>query len=432
MSLILIILIEIFFGSALKDIVPYDALEWILLSVNMIVVGLYLSFKLENKNTFYIIYIAYMIRIILMYVDMNITTLPFSGADTWSFHNTGIEIANGLPEKLLDSPYGVYAQFVGIIYYLMGGPTRMFLQNINIILFIASTISIVEIFKIYKVDNKFLNKVMLLYTWFMPVALFESCILLREMLIVYFITLSICSLLKWMNDYGSIHIVISCIFIFLAAVFHSGVIFAIIPYTFIIGTYNSKHERFIITSQSIMLLAVAAVVVIIGFKAFGGSFTHLQQVDSTESVLDTVNHTEIAEESGSGYLENLKVDSIGSMILYTPIKWIYLLISPMPWKIRGVMDLITFVLDSMVYLILILSYLNMRRKKHQIPNHIYNVSSMLYLTYFMMMIPYSWGTFAAGTAIRHRFKGFTIILIAFSLYKYYENEYEKEKNLVRS
>lgn len=432
MSLILILAVEILLGSMLKDIIPYDILEWILVGANAIIVGLYLSIKVKSKKTFYILYVAYLVRLVFMYSDLYRAPLPFSGGDTWSFHNTGIKIADALPYKLLESPYGAYAQFVGFIYYFMGGPVKMFAQNINIILFIVSTISILEILNIYKVSNKYIDRALMIYTCFMPVAMFQSCILLREMLIVLFMTLSICSILKWLNNYGSIHVVSAFLFLFLASVFHSGLVFTILPYTFIVGTYDSRYKKFIVTPKSIMLLMLVVVAIIVGFTIFGDYFVHLEGMEDFQSILDSVNRTEIAKQSGSGYLAGLKVVGAVGLVLLTPLKELYFLFSPMPWQIRGGMDLITFVLDSMLYVILIRSYINMKNEKHKIPQHIYNVVRMLYVTYLIMMIPYAWGTFAAGTAIRHRFKAFSILLIAYSIYTYYLNEYEEEKNLVRS
>ena len=74
----------------------------------------------------------------------------------------------------------------------------------------------------------------------------------------------------------------------------------------------------------------------------------------------------------------------------------------------------------------------MKKEKYKIPIDIYNVVKILYNTYLIMVIPYAWGTFAAGTAIRHRFKGFFIILIAYTIYRSYLEKYNKENKLVRS
>lgn len=432
MNLILILIAEVCIAYLTRNIIPYDIIELILLGMNIFLVGLYISSKTGSKKTFYIIYFGYLIRIVLMYVDLNIMPLPFSGADTWSFHNTGIKIAEALPNNMLETPYGVYAQFIGVIYYLFGGPVKMFAQHINITLFIISIIKIIEILKIYNVDDKYINLSMVLYTWFMPVAMFQSAILLREMLIVYFMTISICSFLKWLKNGETINIIIAYMCIFLAASFHSGLVFVILPYTYVIATYNAEYKKFIITPKSIMLLMIVLVLMLVGFNMFGENFVHLEGMENLQSILDAVNRNEIAQASGSGYLTELKVAGAAGLVLLTPLKVLYFLFSPMPWQIRGGMDAITFLFDCMLYVIAISVYIKMKKEKYKIPIEIYNVVRILYNTYLLMVIPYAWGTFAAGTAIRHRFKGFFIILIAYTIYKYYLDKYNEKNEIVRS
>lgn len=426
MNLILILIAELFISSLTKNIIYYETMEFILLIVNIFLVGIYVGIKIDNKKTLAIIYLAYLFRIIFMMYDINIANLPFSGADTWSFHYAAVNISEKLPYVMLETPFGVYAQFLGIVYYLFGGPAKMFAQHINIIFFILSTIHIIEIFKIYEVKSKYINLSIILYTWFMPVAMFQSAILLREMPVVYFMTLSICSLLKQLKTYKPKYIVKAYIFLFIAGMFHSGVVFASIPYTYILSVYNSKSGKFEFTSKSMMILIFSVIIVVFGFNVFGDYFTHLKEIENIQSIIDKVNKTEYAKQAGSGYLKNLQVVGTIGLIIFTPLKLLYFLFSPMPWQIRGVMDVITFLMDVVIYMIIIYAYLNIRKSKNKLPLKIYNTICMLYTIYLTMEIPYAWGTFAGGTAIRHRFKGFFIILIAYTIYKNYLNEYNEK------
>lgn len=433
MNLILILIAEVFIASLTKNIIPYDIMEFILIIVNIFLIGIYISTKIDNKNTLIIIYFGYLVRILLMFSDIYISTLPFSGADTWSFHKTAVTTANMLPITLPNTPFGVYAQFLGILYYLFGGPVKMFGQHINIIIFIISTIKIVEILKVYNIENKYINISMLLYIWFMPVSLFQSAILLREMFIVFFMTLSICSLLMYLKNNNVLNILISYIYVFLAASFHSGVVFCIIPYTFIISMYNIEHKHYSVTFKSIIFLIIVILLIILGFNMFGENFIHLKDISNIDSILEKVNNSsQYAKLAGSGYLKELKVVGALGLILLTPLKVIYFLFSPMPWQLRGGMDAITFLLDSMIYIIAIYGYIRIKKEKYKIPNEIYDVVRMLYNIYLFMIIPYAWGTIAAGTAIRHRFKGFFIILIAYTIYKYYLDKYNEKNEIVRS
>lgn len=432
MDLILMLIVEVCISCLTKNIIPYNIMELVLLIVNIFLVGIYLSTKINNKKLLIILYFGYLIRILFMFYDLYRAPLPFSGADTWSFHNTGIKISEALPNSMLDTPYGLYAQFVGIIYYLFGGSVKMFVQHINILLFIASTMKIIEVLNLYKVDEKYINLSIFLYVFIMPVSLFQSTILLREMMIVYFMTQSIYSLLKYLKNNIKIYILYAYIFLFIASAFHSGLIIVVLPYTYILCLYDFRYSKFIVTHKSMILLIITIGVIIAGFNVFGEYFVHLKGIEDIQSIIDKVNPSEHAKSAGSAYLKDLYVVSGLGLILFTPLKVLYFLFSPMPWQIRGGMDIVTFLLDSMLYVIAMYSYGNMKKKKHKIPIEIYNIVNILYTIYLIMVIPYAWGTVAAGTAIRHRFKGFFIILIAYTIYKNYLDKYNKENELVRS
>lgn len=430
MGLILILIVEVFLASITKNIIDYNITQYIFLAINILLVGIYIGMKTCNKKVFYIIYIGFIIRIILMFIDIEIMQLPFSGGDTWSFHNAGLKIADALPETLLESPYGVYAQFVGIIYYLFGGPVKVFAQHINIVVFIAAVIKILDIFKLYDISDIWIEKALLLYVIIMPSSLFQSSILLREVFIIFLLASSTCEMLKWIKDNHLIHIFISYVYVFLAATLHSGVLSIGIAYAIIFAIYMPQSKEFKITAKSLIVLLLVFIVAIIGFKMFGEEFVHLNSISSIDSIIDMVNRSEIAQQSGSGYLKNVEIIGVIGLIIIIPIKLVYFLFSPMPWQVRGGIDLMTILLDSSFYFIAFKSFIQMKKEKGKIPKNIYNIVKILFITYIIMSIPFSLGTFAAGTAIRHRFKGSYIILISYTIYKNYK-ESKSEDNIIK-
>src|SRR5690606_2035408 len=60
--------------------------------------------------------------------------------------------------------------------------------------------------------------------------------------------------------------------------------------------------------------------------------------DSPESIFQDVNH----RRGGSAYLTSLEVTSLGSLLLYAPVRAVYFIASPMPWDWRGVGDILAF------------------------------------------------------------------------------------------
>jgi len=137
---------------------------------------------------------------------------------------------------------------------------------------------------------------------------------------------------------------------------------------------------------------------------FFNKFTHL--------VEDTDDFYEIASGSGRGdaaYLTNLKTENPLELVLHGPIKMLYFLSSPLPWDWRGIIDIISFLYDGIIYLPLILySVANFKKYVRGNPLSI-GVFLMLITTVFIFGI----GVNNAGTAMRHRYKIFYLIFILF-------------------
>ena len=115
-------------------------------------------------------------------------------------------------------------------------------------------------------------------------------------------------------------------------------------------------------------------------------------------------------QAGSGYLNNFSINTIIDLIIYVPFKIIYFLFSPMIWDIRGAQDIIAFLFDVVFYMILIsiiikaFFYKGFARK-----NDI--IIKILIIATVLVIGAYSMGTIAAGTAIRHRYKVLSLLLI---------------------
>lgn len=420
MALIFVLIVELLLSSLINNYISYEILENLFLIINIFLVGYYLSNKLERKKTFYIIYLGYILRIVFMLIDLNITPLPFSGMDTGSYHYTGINIANALPEEMIDTPYGIYAKFVGIIYYMFGGPVKMFAQSINIKMFILSTVIIIDILKVCEVNEKWIDKAIIIYVILMPVAMFQSSILLRESIMIYFLTVSVFGFVKWIYIPKLEYVIISFIGLGMAIMLHSGVIVLGIVYSFVYTLYKHKIQKWQITFESIIYGLIIISVLISFMNKFGGELDYINNLTDIDSIIEKVNvYMSTFEHAGSAYLTNIEIVGGLGLIILTPLKLLYFLFSPMPWQLRGGMDLITFLLDSTLYIIAMYTFIRLKKYRGYIPRNIYNLIKLLYIMYIVMMIPYAWGTVAAGTAIRHRFKGFFILLICYTIFTDY-------------
>jgi len=109
-------------------------------------------------------------------------------------------------------------------------------------------------------------------------------------------------------------------------------------------------------------------------------------------------------------LASFRVHSFRDLMIYAPLKIFYFLFSPMPWDIRGLPDAIAFLFDSLFYIIIVprmfrgLLHLDSNRKDKL-------VFRTLLLSFILITGVHAMGTIASGTAVRHRYKGLSLLII---------------------
>ncbi|MHC0552857.1 hypothetical protein [Salinicoccus sp. CNSTN-B1] len=109
-------------------------------------------------------------------------------------------------------------------------------------------------------------------------------------------------------------------------------------------------------------------------------------------------------------MTGLEINNIFQLIVFSPIKIIYFIASPMPWSVRNFSDLISFFLDALFYVFALIVFIR----------NIDVVKRRPILAIVLLGIAAGWLIFGlgisnAGTALRHRFKLFYLIIIAFAL-----------------
>lgn len=133
-----------------------------------------------------------------------------------------------------------------------------------------------------------------------------------------------------------------------------------------------------------------------------------------EDFLDRLAGREGGSTANSAYLVGLRADTWRKAIIYTPIRVLYYLASPMPMDWRGIIDIVTFLFDSTFHLVLLMlsqycfSLIN-RTKAIEGYNYKFTTDD-LYIDLLrttlactlLCAVVFAVGTSAAGTAIRHR------------------------------
>lgn len=360
-----------------------------------------------------LIFLSFTIRLFILLIDLyakNLVTVPHSGDDTENFYATALNISNDM-SMLSESIYGgTYSHLLGILVNIYGDD-RLFVQYLNILVAMTAILVVVQIFRMMKVPLK-IQMILVAVMALFPHSLIFSSILLRESVISLIVVFSLYFFIKWFQYKGLHNIFLSISLVILGGFFHTGVIGILIGYLFAFIFYQHDKETMKLTLNSIVSFGVVALVMLY-FLLFPEVFSTLslfnkfeQELGGGRSIYDVFN----TERGESAYLTNLEIDNFFEMIVFAPIKVLYFIGSPMPWTLRNLSDLISFFLDSIFYLFAAFVFVKHfgMIKKHPL-------LLVLLISLVSGWLIFGLGISNAGTALRHRFKLFYLIIIALSI-----------------
>lgn len=406
MYIVIAVLIEIFVSYMVRTIYSIDTVDGtILVLINVIIFMLWaITNKKMTKNQRMLIIMGYLVRIILLIVDRYITTLPYNNSDAVGFNNVAISIANNL-SLLKENLYGgIFTKILGILYYLVG-ENRIFAQNINIMLGMAAIYNMFTIINTIKIKNKFKNNFLQALLVFLPQTLLLSVVLLREIIVVYFISVSFKYCWKYTRNGNKIDGGVCLLSILIASSFHAGALFLITGYILILSFYSIQEKRIKLSTKKVSIFVILIIILSIVYMRFGSVVATKLTIMDEEKL---ANSFEGESKGGSAYLGGKEINNVSDMIIYTIPKVLYFLFSPMPWDWRGISDITSFAIDSIVYLYLIY---NIIKNRNNIDQEYKAVVNLLIVGLAITVVAFAVGTSNAGTAIRHRHKLFEYFLM---------------------
>lgn len=399
---------QILLISMLKQFInDTEILSIIMIGINMIFVIISL-YKYNNifRN---IIYSAYIARLIILFWDVyarQVYVLPHSGGDTEGFYYYAELISKDL-SLLSGYIYGnLYTKFLGLFFYIVG-QERLLAQYINVLLGVSIIITVYKILCILNVNMKKIKNVVLIMAFF-PSSIIFSGILLRENMVIFFLVLSFYYFTKWYKEEQFKFIINSLVFLLLASAFHSGVFAVVIGYFFMYMFYSHDKNKLTFKKSTVFIFVGATIISILLLTQFREfllpSFSRIEQ---DEDLFKIANY----RNGSAAYLKGLTINNLLQLILYSPIRMVYFLFSPLPMDWRGINDIISFFIDSIVYMALTIKILANSRKKYIKDIFLKCTIISLIATIFLFGI----GVSNAGTAMRHRNKIFPLILICYAI-----------------
>lgn len=373
-----------------------------------------ISLRGLDKKIKLLLIFGFVLRIVAVVIDVFVTRLPDAGTDDDGFYNASLNLYNNNYLDYSQDIYGgVFSKLLSLLYFFIGS-SRLSAQYFNVLLSMVALVIFIRSLQNYRVSKKSLMVAVLLIC-LMPNAILVNSILRRETIIELCLMITIYYFSKWSRKHEMKNALLSILFMVVASLFHTAFIFGTLILIIYYALFDENKQKMCFSVKKVSRLAIVFVCAIFVGVSFLSSFSNkLSSVSDMEDVYSVANRS----KGGSVYLENYKVDSFGQLVLFTPLKLFYFLFSPVPWKFRGVMDIISFVFDAMIYIVLILRIFWSRKDSY----------SKLFLSMFMLLsIIFAIGTFNSGTAIRHRFSLIPFLLVSYTIVETERRLYDNKR-----
>lgn len=340
---------------------------------------------------------AFIIRVIFLFIDLyarDVFPLMHSGADSEMYYRWAVRISENL-SLLSEKSGGIYSRLIGRLFYLIG-PIRIFAQYINVLLGLMVVMILSEIFYRLRINYR-AARIALIVASFFPTSIIMSAIFLREIVPTFFVALSLLFIIKWYQKAeGWQYIILSILFLGIAAMFHSGVIGLLIGYAFLFMFYDIKSKALAMKPRSIAMFAGLSIFLLLFMLQFGDAMFY--KFESIEE-MDNLLATGMSELGSSSYLKGVQINNPLQFILYAPIRAFYFLYSPLPMNWRGLGDLVGFFIDALFYIWVTYYYFKNRKYFKGNP-----LITALIVAIIGAALIYGIGVSNAGTAMRHRQK----------------------------
>lgn len=366
------------------------------------VIAYIVSLKGISKEIKAIILVGFILRVLLVFVDVFITRLPDAAWDDDGFYKASLEVYGSNYEFFSQNVYGgVFPKVLSILYFFIGS-SRFSIQYLNVIPFLLSAILFLKALDNFGISER-TKKILISLLCFMPNSIQYNSILRRETIIELCIFCSIFNYSRWAKQPELKTAFWTVFFIALAAVFHTAFII-ILPFLVAYFTlYNRKKHALSFSVSKIskvIILLICAIFVSVGFLSlWSNKFSSVNEIDDVYVIANR-------SRGGSAYLTNYDVSSFGQLVLFTPLKLFYFLFSPVPWMWRNIVDVASFMLDASIYIYLILKCRKLYKQSS---------ARLMMVSFLVLACVFALGTFNSGTAIRHRFSLLPYLLVSYAL-----------------
>ncbi len=358
--------------------------------------------------------VGYFLRVFLLFYAVytdNPLRLPIIGLskDSLGFYKSAVIFSEGGVIRY----GGFFAKFLGIVFAITG--CSQLIGRFLVLLFSVGTI-----FVLITIINEFIKsssyKQLCVYLiCLLPNYMLLSVALLRETIISFFFALSILYFIRWFTkSRGEIAFLQSILFAFVASMFHGAVGLVVVIYIMFRFIYNPQKQNFVLYYKNIIYAFLFLVVFVAGYKFFG-TYIFKKVIDKLEYDDDDDDPITRNYRGGSSYGQYVgDARTPARVIKYAIPRFVYFMFSPLPWQWRNVVDVLSFISSSFVYMCIFISTIKFILKAH-FGDKRRNLLLVLFVATMIMASIFSWGCTNTGTALRHRDKFIVLYMVMLAL-----------------
>lgn len=386
------------------------AYSLIFAGINFCIV-IFLIPKMNIPYWFYrYIFIIYSVKIVLfcvMYENISTYMGMFKIWDVTVFYQPeALAYLHGYTEGIQ-----FYSKVVACIYYLFGTVMEIPVF-LNIMISLFADIIFYKILRNSNLSQKY-TKFFLLVFMLLPWRNLQSLYMLREAIPTFLVVVVLFYLQKFLTYKKNRYIVQAMMFSLTAMLFHSGLVALVVITLLMVIFYDAEKDSFQCKKDNIykavFVIVFLGVVIGIAGNSLFYKFVLIFGKGETEMAAWAVA---VADNAGSVYLQGLQYTSFVDIVWQAPIRMIYFLFSPMPWDCRNLKDVAAFSFDAMVHIVGVFYVL---RNRFALYGTSKTLVKIILLMYIFASVILGAGTFDTGTAMRHRAKITSMIIICMAI-----------------
>lgn len=353
-------------------------------------------------KSIFLIYAIKMLLLIFMYFDIDAAMNALSIRDVYGFFQPqAIDYMHG------DTDVQTYSKIVAYIYIVFG-PIMRIPVFYNIVTSLLADIVFFRTLETLKISSRYVKLFTIIFM-LLPWRNVQSMYMVREAFPTFLVVLAIYFFVRWWKNCGTKYFAYAIVSSAMAMAFHSGLIAIPVVMMFTYILYDVNHARYVFNFKVIYKLIIIVSAAGIALAALGDTILYkFTLAFSGDTALSNWSNL-VINGAESNYLSSLSYTTFNDVIIQAPLRMVYFLFSPMPWDWRGVSDMLAFGIDSSVQLFGI-SYIIKRWKYIRTENK--KLLKVIFCMYILLAVIFGAGTFDAGTAMRHRAKFTSLLLLA--------------------